>query len=90
MHWEMQVTWRRATTKDMCAGSLGRWASFAVHLSELVGVLWPPPAEENKVVDEVGVLVYAHEGEESVEDLVVDLYPVVSQGLRRECLVQQS
>jgi hypothetical protein len=65
-------------------------AIFAVNLSKVGDILWLPPAEENKVVNEAGMLVYAHESEERIKDLVVNLYPVVSQVLGGKCLVQKS
>lgn len=63
-------------------------AVLAVHLPELVHVAGSPPAEEGQVVEPPWVLVQAHEGEESVQDLIVHLKPCVSLGLARQGTVQ--
>ncbi|THU48631.1 hypothetical protein C4D60_Mb06t01030 [Musa balbisiana] len=61
-----------------------------IHLPELGDVLRAPSTQHHKLVKQSGVLVYAHEGEERVEDLVIDLDPVVPQGLGGEGIVEQS
>uniref|UniRef100_A0A0D3FZJ4 Uncharacterized protein n=1 Tax=Oryza barthii TaxID=65489 RepID=A0A0D3FZJ4_9ORYZ len=49
-----------------------RCAVLAVHLVDLLAVVagvGAPPAEQHEVVEDLGVLVQAHDGEERVEDL---------------------
>ena len=63
----------------------------AVGGAELGGVAWQAPAaEQEEVVEEGRMLVEAHEREESVEDLVVDLHPVGLGGRRGEGPVEKT
>jgi hypothetical protein len=68
----------------------GGGALLAVGGAELGGVGRAPAAEQEEVVAEGRVLVQAHEREERVEDLVVDLDPAVPVGRRRERAVEQA
>lgn len=63
---------------------------LAVNLPEFRHVIAAPPAEEHEVVEPLGVLVETHEGEEAVEDLVVDLEPRVSLGFFGEGAVEHT
>jgi len=56
-----------------------RGAVLAVHLPDLLAVaVGAPPEEQHQVVEDLGVLVQAHDGEERVEDLVDHLRPLLA------------
>jgi hypothetical protein len=56
-----------------------RGAVPAVHLPDLLAVaVGAPPEEQHQVVEDLGVLVQAHDGEERVQDLVDHLRPLLA------------
>lgn len=63
---------------------------LAINFPKLSDVTALPSAEKHQVVEPFRVLVKTHEGEEPVEDLVVDFEPGVSVGLLGESAVQHT
>ncbi|GJN31210.1 hypothetical protein PR202_gb19575 [Eleusine coracana subsp. coracana] len=71
-----------------------RGAVLAVHLPHLVpvaaGSLEAPAKEQHEVVEDLGVLVQAHDGEERVQDLVGHLRPPLARLRLRDGAVQHA
>uniref|UniRef100_A0A453I9V7 Uncharacterized protein n=1 Tax=Aegilops tauschii subsp. strangulata TaxID=200361 RepID=A0A453I9V7_AEGTS len=78
---------------DQHVGAVARrhWGSLlAVHLADGLAVaVGAPPEEQHQVVEDPGVLVQAHDGEERVEDLVDHLRPLLAPVVLRDGVVEK-
>lgn len=63
---------------------------FTVDIPKLLDIICLPSVEQKKVQNALGVKIEAHEGEQSIQDLVVRLEPCIPYTLTCNGMVQEA